>query len=71
VRASPLSFDVERVRSALVITCGNITRAADALGVTKPYAMWLVGHHALREWARGLREAAGMAATGRPRKASQ
>jgi hypothetical protein len=61
-------MDPERVRAALDVATGNITRAAGALGITKPYMMWLVEHHRLRGWARGLREAAGGKATGRPRK---
>jgi hypothetical protein len=66
--ATPLSLDAARVRAALVGVRGNITRAAAVLGVSKPYTMWLVARHGLRDEAREMRAAAGMAATGRPRK---
>jgi len=61
-----LSTDPSRIREALTKTGGNISRAAISLGVTKPYAMWLVRRFDLNGWARTLREDSGAPPTGRP-----
>jgi hypothetical protein len=62
-----LSADLPRLRAALEEAHGNISRAAQALGITKPWAMELVRRNALNEWARDLREKNGQGSTGYPR----
>jgi len=62
-----LSDDPERLRAAIAEAGGNISRAAKALGITKPYAMSLVKKFELNDFARGLRENNGLPSTGRPR----
>jgi hypothetical protein len=62
-----LSADLPRLRGALEEAHGNISRAAQALGITKPWAMELVRRNDLNEWARKLREKNGQGSTGYPR----
>jgi len=62
-----LSADLPRLRTALEEAHGNISRAAQALGITKPWAMELVRRNGLNEWARALREKNGQGSTGYPR----
>jgi len=62
-----LSSDLPRLRAALEAAQGNISRAAKALEITKPYAMELVRRHKLNEWACELRERNGQGATGYPK----
>jgi hypothetical protein len=62
-----LSSDLPRLRAALEAAYGNISRAAQALGITKPWAMALVRRNGLNEWARALREKNGQGSTGYPR----
>lgn len=65
-----VSDDLPRVRAALVCARGNITYAALALGVTKPWAMTLVRRFELNEFACELRKAGGARETGRPKRVS-
>ena len=62
-----LSADLPRLRTALEGAHGNISRAAQALGITKPWAMELVRRNDLNDWARALREKNGQGSTGYPR----
>ncbi len=62
----PLCEDAPRIRAALTLTGGNITRAAVSLGVGKSYMMGLMRRLALNDFARALRIERGAAATGRP-----
>lgn len=55
------------MRQALTDTGGNVTRAAKALGIVRTYATKLVKLWGLREFAEGLRLAAGNQSTGRPK----
>ena len=63
-----LSTDHSRVRETLQHTGGNISRAAVALQVTKPYMMNLIKKLQLNAWCRMLRQSSGLPITGRPRK---
>lgn len=47
---------------------GNITRAAEKLGISKPWIMLLLRRHGLNDYARELRLQNGQPFTGRPLK---
>lgn len=64
----PLSENVPKLKAALVKTCGNVTRAAEKLRVSKPYLMVLLRRHALNDYARELRQQKGQPWTGRPNR---
>jgi hypothetical protein len=62
----PLSSDPDRLRAVLISTAGNITHAAELLGVAKSYLMEIVRKHELNEFCAKLRHLAGAPHTGRP-----
>jgi len=62
-----LSRDITRLRAAIKLAAGNLTRAAKTLGVSKPYCMELVRRAGLNDWARGIRQENHQPATGHPR----
>jgi hypothetical protein len=61
-----LSSSPEKFKETLVCTGGNISHAAKALNISKPYAMILTKRFGLTEYARELRAKNGFPATGRP-----
>jgi transcriptional regulator with GAF, ATPase, and Fis domain len=57
----------DAVRNALAQAHGNVTRAAELLGLSRKQTDRLVGKHSLREYARDLRVQSGApAGAGRP-----
>jgi hypothetical protein len=59
----------KEVRTALIMTSGNVTHAAKLLNISKMHIMRLTAKHDLRIFALKLRMATGRSATGAPPRA--
>lgn len=62
----PLTEDKSRIKAALLLERGNITRAAKRLGVSKTHGMNLMKLFSLGAWALRIRKKHGLPSTGRP-----
>jgi len=61
-----LSKDIQRLKNAILMNEGNLTRSAALLEVSKQHVMSLVKRHGLNEWARDVRLAHGHPHRGTP-----